>query len=96
METAPDGSLLVAINTADALANARLFESSKDGANFVDITKDLHVPKISRIVWSEGAIFLATPNGVYLLSGQRTAWHLDRRGMGILQSFPYAVTGMGG
>jgi len=82
METAPDGSLLVAINSADALRDARLFESSKDGASFVDITKDLHVPKISRIVWAEDAIFVATPNGVYLLSGQRTAWHLDRRGIG--------------
>jgi hypothetical protein len=82
METGPDGSLLVAVNSEDALKDARLFESSNDGANFVDITKDLHVRKISRVVWVEGAVFAATSNGVYTLSGQKTAWHLDRKGIG--------------
>jgi hypothetical protein len=82
LESTADGSLLAAVSSADPLGNARLLKSSKDGATFVDITHNLRVPKVSRIVWTEPAIFVATVNGVYALLGSESTWRLDRKGIG--------------
>jgi hypothetical protein len=97
LETASDGSLLVAVSSVDPLGNARVLKSSNDGGTFIDITNNLRVPRIARIVWTEPAVFLATPNGVYALPSAQSTWRLDRKGIGdnpIVALCPYGDRGL--
>lgn len=82
LAAAPDGTVWIALTSADATQPATILRTATNGTTVENVTANLSVQKIPRLVWTEFGLFAGADNGVYVLSSSENTWRMDRAGMG--------------